>query len=427
VKSNIAFSVKSMIFDPVWIMSVVMRAATFGARVLLVFFLAKHLDPVSMGQYGIFVVTVGYFVFLVGLDFYTYSTRQLISSPLTKQGNLLKSQAVLIGIAYLIILPPATLALARSDWPNPMVWCFPLVLVTEHINQELSRLFVTFSLPVVASVLLFIRQASWVIVIVALELLGSGPTTPDQVIVCWGLAGCAAMGFGVYRLRRLGMLGWSLPVDWGWIRRGLVVSSGFLCGTLAVRGIVTFDRYWVEDLAGIEAVAAYTLFFSIAGVVNVFLDAAIFSFAYPRIIKLVQNNLHQEAHNEIKNLLVQIIAGSACFAIVSYLLLPHILDWVGHPIYKKFSHWYPWLLMAMTVQVISKVPHYGLYALGRDRSIIFSHVFAFFAFGLTTWLFLNVYSAIAVLIGINFAFVSVLVWKSLVYHHQMQKILVMQQ
>lgn len=404
-----------------------MRGATFGARILLVFFLAKYLDPKSLGQYGIFVATVGYLVFFVGLDFYTFSTRQLINTPVNRQGNLLKSQAVLTGIAYLVMLPASTAVVARGNWSNTMVWCFPLILVTEHINQELSRLFVALSLPVTSSVILFIRQASWAIVLFFIMLLGCGTTSLNLVLVCWALAGGAAMCVGAYRLRQLGMLGWGLPVDWGWIRSGLLVSSGFLFGTLAIRGIVTIDRYWVESSAGLEAVAAYTLLFSIAGVLNVFLDAACFSFAYPRLIKLAQNNMHEESHNQIKGLLLQIIVGSACYGIVSYYLLPYILDWIGHPIYKNFSHWYPWLFMAMLMQAIGKVPHYGLYALGCDRSIIFSHVFAFFIFVLTTMFCLSAYSTIAIFIGINLAFLVVLVWKFVGYHLQMKNILMLKQ
>ncbi|TGU42107.1 hypothetical protein EN795_35725, partial [bacterium M00.F.Ca.ET.152.01.1.1] len=100
----------------------------------------------------------------------------------------------------------------------------------------------------------------------------------------WACSGLAAVALGVWRVRQLLIGGWSRPVDWRWVRKGISVSAAFLVSTLALRGIQTADRYWMEDLGGIEAVGAYVLFLGVAGTLMVFLDAGVFSFSYPALI-----------------------------------------------------------------------------------------------------------------------------------------------
>ena len=44
-------------------------------KFLLIFFLARILPPEELGTYGLFTATVGYALYFLGLDFYTYSGR----------------------------------------------------------------------------------------------------------------------------------------------------------------------------------------------------------------------------------------------------------------------------------------------------------------------------------------------------------------
>jgi hypothetical protein len=71
--------------------------------------------------------------------------------------------------------------------------------------------------------------------------------------------------------------------------------------------------------------------------------------------------------------------------------------------------------MAVTINGVGLVPHYALYATGHDRPIIQSHIVALFAFVIATWLFSTTYPALAVPIGINFAFLVILAWKTIAY------------
>ena len=82
-----------------------LRGATLLSRFLLIFVLAKFLEPAEVGLYGLFVGTVTYFVMAVGFDFYTHASRDLIMSDQSQWCGLLRDQGAFYGLAYIAVLP----------------------------------------------------------------------------------------------------------------------------------------------------------------------------------------------------------------------------------------------------------------------------------------------------------------------------------
>ena len=354
-------------------------------------------------------------MFFVGMDYYVFATREIVGAPRDQRGGMLKGQIALSGLLYLVLLPFAALFLSRAGWPEHLVWWFFPILVLEHFNQEVSRVLVVLSEQITASVILFVRQGSWAIAVIALMSGHPGSRNLDTVMMLWACAGLAAALLGGWKLKRMQMGGWQSPIDWNWVRRGLTVSSGFLVATLALRGIQTVDRYWLEALVNIEIVGVYVLFLGIAGALMVFLDAGVFSFTYPILIGHAHKNESTLARVKVRQMLFQTVAVSLAFGIVSWILLPYLLAWVGNPVYQTFIGLYPWIMVATTINAIGMVPHYALYARGHDRPIIWSHIAALPAFVMSTWGCSQVNQSLAVPAGLATSFTLILAWKALAY------------
>lgn len=397
------------------VINISLHGATLFTRFLFIFFLAKYLDPALVGYYGLFTAAVGYALYFVGLDFYTYVTREIIKTPVEQRGQLLKSQAALSGVLYLVLWPFALIFLYQSGWPGHLVWWFFPILLLEHFNQEMSRFLVAMSEQITASIILFVRQGSWAIAIVALMAWSTSSRHLDAVMALWAAAGVVAAGIGIWKVREMRMGGWGAAVHWGWIKTGIRVSLVLLLATLALRGMQTIDRYWLEALGGIEIVGAYVILLGVAGTLMTFLDAGVFAFAYPALIKLFHHQNHAAAKAKVRQMLLQTLVLISMFGLISWLILPYLLAWIGNPVYQNAQHWYPWLLFAMILNALSMVPHYALYASGQDRHIIFSHIGALVVFVLAVWALSHTHAAFAVLLGLNLAFAFILLWKSSAY------------
>ncbi|MFG6569716.1 lipopolysaccharide biosynthesis protein [Sulfitobacter sp. 1A13679] len=390
-----------------------LRSLTLGTRFLFIFFLAKYLSPSDVGYYGLFTATVGYAMYFVGLDFYAFATREIIKTPKEDRGQLLRGQAALSGLLYLGLLPVALVFLYNTGWPAHLVWWFIPILMLEHFNQEVFRLLVALSEQVIASLILFARQGSWAIGIVILMAVEPASRNLDAVMGFWLLGGAGAAGLGFWKLKKLSMGGWGRAVDWAWVKRGIQVSVWLLIASLALRGIQTVDRYWLEALGGIDQVAAYVLFLGVASTLMVFLDAGVFSFAYPTLIAQYHANEQSAARKTLRAMLVQTVALSAAFAVASLLLLPYLLKWIGKLAYLDAVHLYPWLLLAMVINALGMIPHYALYASRRDNIIIYSHLLAMVAFVAATWALSDAVGAMAVPVGLNIAFFTIFTIKTL--------------
>lgn len=382
---------------------------------MFIFFLARFIAPEQLGLYGLFTATVGYSLYLLGFDFYTYTTREILKIDRSGWGGMLKSQVALSMLLYAVFLPLLSLLFFTDVLPFDLAAWFFVILVLEHINQELSRLLVAISEQLLASIGLFLRQGAWAIGVVVLMLADSSTRTLHYVFGAWTLAGVLTVVLSLHWLGRIRMGGWQSKIDWAWIGKGLKVCIPLLGATLALRGLFTLDRYWLQELGGLEVVGAYVLFFGISGTLMAFLDAGVFAYSYPRLIRAAHGKDPLDFRIGVRKLFSHTCYVSIGFSMVSLLLLSPLLQWIGKPWYLEQKALYPWLLLAMVVNAIGMVPHYALYAMGKDRPIIVSHVASIVVFVAVTWLFGSVLPVLAVPIGLCVAFLFVLAWKTLAY------------
>lgn len=368
-----------------------------------------------MGLYGLFTATIGYSGYLLGLDFYTFTTREVLKRERSEWGALLKSQGVLTLMLYAIFLPLLTLIFINGLLPWRMAGWFFLLLVLEHMNQELNRLLVAISEQLLASIVLFLRSGTWALAVIALMALDPKTRSLDHVFGAWTIGAGGALLVGVIRLAQLRIGGWRKKIDWTWIKNGLRISIKLLVATLAIRAVFTMDRYWIQSLGGLDVVGAYVLFMGIGGTLLAFLDAGVFAFCYPNMISAHSKKNSKLFGCNFRNLTFQTCFFSLAFAVISWLVLPFLLDWIGNPIYAAQKHIYPWLLFAMILNAISMIPHYGLYAQGFDRPIIQSHIAGFIFFVVATWFLSLYFPLVAVPMGLCCAFALILLWKGLAF------------
>lgn len=391
------------------------RTLTLASRFLFIFFLAKFLTPQEVGLYGLVTASVAYSLYLVGLDFYTFTTREFASKDKKYWGGLLKDQALLSLGLYSIVLPTLSLIFVFGVLPwNVAKWFFILV-VLEHICQELTRLFVATSEQVAASIVLFLRQGTWALAVVAIMFADEYSRQLNVVFAAWVISCLLALAFSIFKLRSMGLGAWDSKIDRQWIWKGIKIAVPFLIATLAIRGVFTIDRYWLAHLAGLDIVGAYVLFIGISGTLMAFLDAGVFSFSYPSMINAANRQDEQLFSAKVREMIALTIIFCLVFLVISLLLLPYLLDWLGKEVYLNNYSIFYWLLAATIINAFSMIPHYGVYARKHDRAIIRSHIIALPIFIATSTLLSLLTAVYAVPIGLCITQLFILIWKLQAY------------
>ena len=397
-------------------LNISLRGITLASRFLFIFFLAKYLAPEDLGLYGIFTATVGYALYFVGLDFYVYTTREILKSEKSQWGSFLKNQAFVSFLLYtLLSIILIFTAVTGKITPAQALW-FVLILILEHINQEISRLLVAISKQTTASLLLFVRQGLWAIAVVILMATKIVPGTLNEIFIFWSASGLLSLVMGFISLKKVNMGGWKDKIDYLWIIKGIKISGLFLIATLALRGLQTVDRYWMQYLNDLEVVGAYVLFIGMASTLMTFLDAGVFSFSYPTLIKLKNDGNKIAFDKHLKKMSAVTISITVAFVLISVLLMPFLLEWTGKPVFEKYILVYYILLAATAINALGMIFHYALYAIGKDKAIIISHIISLLVFFITVIILQGQHKITAVPAGITAAFTFILIFKSVAFY-----------
>lgn len=390
--------------------NVFLRGLTLGSKFLLIFYLAKYLEPSQLGQYGLLAGAIGYALYLLGLEFYTYTTREFVKSPKTEWGKFLKTQAILTFFIYVVCLPPLALIFFYEILPIEYIFWFYALLVFEHLTQEFNRIFVAISRPFLASIILFIRSAIWIFALIPLMIFNEPSRQLSTVFMLWLIGAVTALILSLLTVFKSGLGGWEQKADWQWIKKGLKISLPFLVSSLAIRGLFTLDRFFIESYMGLDVVAAYVLFISIGNAMVSFLDSGIFVFAYPRLIDtFAKNNLVSFAE-QLRKLFRQVLVIITVFSLSSYLILSPVLKLLGRDQYAEQSWIFPWIMTALSVFCLGQVPQYALYAQNRDRTIIAGHVLSFIIFLTVTFIIGLGNKNYAVISGLNISLIFGVLW-----------------
>ncbi|MGV8934438.1 MAG: lipopolysaccharide biosynthesis protein [Gallionellaceae bacterium] len=395
--------------------NIALRGMTLCSKFVLIFILAKLLEPAAVGLYGLLSATIAYALMALGFDFYSYATRELINTDRRNWSALLRDQGVFYGITYALILPLCLLVFWQGFLPwTLMLWFFPL-LALEHMAQEFNRLLVAMSEPLWASAVLFLRQGLWAILAAAWMWLAPDQRTLGFVLAAWTAGVLCACLLAASRLRSLDRTPLARAIDWQWIKRGVRVALPFVLATLSLRALYTFDRYWIEAFSSLEVLAAYILYVGIANVIMTFLDASVFTFIYPALIAAAGKHDQAAFNGHMKRLTQQTLVITLVLSLAVILLAHPLMAWLERPAYTTYFSLLYWTVFATVLFALSMIPHYGLYARKQDRQIITSHLAMLPLFVAGVYLLKTPLAEAAVPAAMAFAFLFLLFAKTMFF------------
>lgn len=375
-----------------------------ASRFVLIFAVAKFLTPAQVGLFGLMLATVSLSVLIIGADFYTYAQRELLKRPPELWSFVIQHQAKAQCLLYILLVPAQAIVFIGGWMEWQYAGWFFLLLIFEHIAQELNRLLVAMHKQLIASWVLFVRMGSWVLVIIPLMHYYPSFRTLETLYLAWLIGGGLAIIIGCFAVVKSVPIWKSYSIDRKWLKQGFKVAGLFLIATICLKSLLTFDRYAVEAFSNLEHLGVYVFYIGIVMGVYNFLDPAVFSFLYPRMLEHYQVGNIQAYNKSFKELIWSTLIISVMLALFIWSTMPIVIDWLDKPIYSSELQTLDILICAGFIYAISMIPHYALYAMKRDRWIVAAHISALIIFFLSLVWF-RVESAIETVgIAISFAF-----------------------
>jgi O-antigen/teichoic acid export membrane protein len=348
-----------------------LRSLALGSKFLFLVYAGKYLAVEEMATYGLMGATVSIAVTLLGLEFYAFSTREILARDNASRAVCLRDQLAFHGIAYLALLPLSLPVFATGILPWSLAGWFVVLSILDHLGQETARILNTIFRPVLSTALFFLRSAAWGIVVVVLWLWQPDVVSLAIIFGAWSAGTGFSLLIAAAEFRRLG---WHrsrhVPINWGWIGHGIVVAGPFLISALSYRAIELADRYIIHFLVDNTAVGVYSFYGTLANVIPAIVGAAVSSILVPRIIRAYQTGNAADYHSQYRRLTVMTVGIVVASIPAVFLAIAALQPYLGKQEYVRELPTCAVLLLSTAVSIVAQIPGVALYARKDDIALL---------------------------------------------------------
>lgn len=376
------------------LLNVGIRGGTVLGRFALIMFLAKFLPKAELGKFGVFVATVLICVLVASFDFNKYMYREYIANDVDVRPKILGSHLKVIGALYLLSVPLLYFIFSSGLIASDYVFHFYALLFLVLVSLELERFLVLLGNQLQSSIVFFIQTSLWVFFVVPIVYFFPAYRSLDFVYLSWlagaGISILVAWWFLWANKIILSFDGMGAE----WIRSGLKKSAIFLLSSIMLKLLLTIDRYAMEYYSTPEVVGVYVFYVSITmGVFN-FLEPAVFSFIYPKLLQFHQDSNRTAFAETHKELIYSTVVGVVLLSLGLSYLVPAVINVLDLQSYAHNLDSLWLVILASALYMLGFIPHYILYSRGEFHWLSYANAAALLAFFIAVYL-LSIHSTIS--------------------------------
>ncbi len=365
-----------------------LRSIGLVAKFLLVLCLVRYFQPSELGLYGIMTAMVAYALFFLGMEFYNYTSRLLVDATPTAQALIIRDQFVFYTIVFFLISPFFYLLFYNKTLPSSLCLVFFILVIAEHISNELMKILTILSQPYLANVVFFIRQGLWVVILLPIYYLLPIYRTLNFVFIAWITGAIASIIIAFAGLRHLPWRQiWRKPIHWKILWQGHKISRPFIVTAFCALGMLYIERFFVNYYCGLDAAGIYTFYASLSLALHNLVNTSISKMRLAQLLTAwKQNNREQFQYQSIK-MLKETTFYVVLFAALSLCLISPFVTLINKPVYLSNVSIFYFLLFGAGCRSIADVPLYTLYAQHSDRLLLSINLAAFslMLIGNTLW------------------------------------------
>lgn len=351
------------------LLNLLLRAITIIAKFLLSIIIVRELSVSELGVFGIAHTTITLLIYVLGFDFYTFNAREILKPNGKALIDCVGNQLLFHAAIYLIVIPFTFFLFHSNVISGDYLILFYLVLITEHLSQEIYRLLIVFKKSVIASFLLFVRSGSWIFVLCVLWVFRLQDANLTYVFAFWFVAALLSIIIGIKYIPNL--KGFSIDVNW--IKSGLKIASPFFAATIFYKVMEFSGRYFLDYFSTKESVGIFTFFTSISNAIFVFVHATVIIVMSPYLIEAARKS-SEDFKNTFQKFKKQILNYTMVGSVIGVVLIyPFILLIQNNVLLANLSVFFL-LVIATILFCISYIPHYLLYVFDKDISLLKSSI-----------------------------------------------------
>jgi O-antigen/teichoic acid export membrane protein len=359
--------------------NVALRIGGIGSKFIVFTLMSKYFKIDVFGNYSLLTSIITIFIFVLGLDYYNFSIRDILTTSSLKE---IRSKVIttffFYGLIYLVFTVLAYFIFVRIEYIKPYVFLIIGLCITEHLSQEIYRLLISFKKVLFANILLFVRTMGWTLIIVyflvfnieiTLEILFKLWLTANTVTILYVFGDSLFSNFKQLE---------EINIDYLWVKKGLKVCYLFLLATISLKSVEYANRFIVDFYLGKELAGVFTFYSSITMLITVYINTIVISYELPPLISFAKTEKITPLLLKFKkSILIQLLIAS----ILLLIIIKPLLYWQGK---EEFAEHLPlifFMIIGAGLMNYSLIYHFKLYIFKMDFAIfkimIFSGIISF--------------------------------------------------
>ena len=351
-----------------------LRTLTLGAKFLLTLFLARYLGLAELGAYGLVSGIVAFAPVLVSAGMQNALSRDMVGSETEDLIGRLKAYWWLIGTLYALTLLALPVVACVAPQHLTIIILTYLVIVAEHVSQDVYNYYVSQHKQLTANILLFIKTAAWVLVYIAVAFAVPEMRTIPMLLLFWLIGNLPPLAYFAYTTRAWP---WASVATERFNFRQMYKARYLFISDVAFALGQYSDRYLITFFMGLEAAGIYVFFWQIASAVSGLVNTGVLQMYKPRLIKAHKQNDAQTFAHQMKLASINSLSTVTVLAVtiggVMLVLLPYI-----KPELVPYETVMALVLFGTLTRVVAALVGFTLYA--RNKDIQYAAVAAFTVF-----------------------------------------------
>jgi O-antigen/teichoic acid export membrane protein len=352
-----------------------MRMANTAAKFLLTIYTARYLGLAELGIFGLLIGATTILPAVLGLGTTDWVMRHIVSMPRDEALASIATRLALPTLLHMIIQPVLWLAndLLGGPVPWPLLLAGGLVLFLDHVASDACDLLIGRGRILLTNILLFMRAGLWPPVFIVLAAFDPSARTLLALLLCW--LGAELLVWLVLAAHLLARERWrAVGIRLPWIISGVRASVPFYIKDLTGSASLYLDRFVLSLFLNLELVGAYTLFWSIA---NVLQNLTVYSVIQPKLRGLIQSaqQTDQTPFRALeRKLQIEGAIWIACLAVVASVVIVFLVPLLNRPLLQDNLYVFWIILGATALRAGADSYGFAMLALRKDRAIALASV-----------------------------------------------------
>ncbi len=387
----------------VWlsVTNILIRGLSVTLRFALSLYVARYMGLSSVGLLGVVTGVAGVMPSLTGLGLNYFISREIVDLPYVVAGQKIRDRLAVTCLMCFMFLAVVLEMRAAGVHFMPEIGGIVLsIVVFEVFSLDIHMSLIGLRLQLLASSLLFVRSALWVIIFISVSYRYPEYRSLSFVFHLWLSALVATFGilflcFFRWPWRQI----MAVPLDAVWLLRTINRSWLIYISDGALAGSIYLDRFIVNGMEGLKITGIYMFFWSIANTSQVLISTSVIQMALPQMVAAYRNADQNRWRAIIFEEGLKVLIAGLILATGSYFLIRLLLPFIHRPELNGYLYFFCLMLIAAIVRMVSDVLNYGLYSRGHDKLYAQSNIIGIFLSTFSTIIALKFFGLYAVGFG----------------------------